>query len=1239
MRLDKNNVNMNQYPFPLSPFLENLANSGLSISVRDYRRISRVLSTSGDWDLDRLQAVLCSLLVDSHEQRLVFEQQFKQYFDADLNLNLSENVDIHRWNEELVQLLNTLDNQTEKEVTTRIPHTQPKLPNNNEAWTYKPRFYQRKIVWLTLGALFITLLTLWCVLRGHCFSPPIEQPEPSYDTSVPEVTPPPITEDSEPNTTRLYPNSLTIVDVVTRLHPRFSIHSLWQPLAIGSTLLAALFFFLWWRKRRPPPSHKLYSVDPHLSERHFDEGWIGGDLAPWLSSAEADYLAELLVYTKSESDSQQLDMAASIEASAAQGGIPTPRFYKQQQLQQLLILDGSQGLCRSWNSLSKELVNSLQQRGIKLTNGTYHQSPDQFVDSMGQRQHLSDWDQQHPQLLLIIFADTQGQQGILEFDWQQWPEALLFSYHEPRFWDEREQRLLSQGVKLHHANVAQLLTEVEQQQSETPSVTQQQQVQYPYDYFVQGLDERDIDYIARVLGPALPWAEVCSLYAGGLSFAAIERLRQRYFKQVPREQTQRLLRLSGSGCRRRSMDFSPRMVIALRQRFAKRDQAWRQTMLTGWYELLNEVEPKAQQSLEWQFWQWQKLRLGMHEDTDHSLQELYDLYQSSPALQDAIQAELKRGDVRHGVDAIPLALPDSLVAKKQLYAMTEADTGLQKIQAYPHAGWQRWGAIISTLFALVWLGLGVWQMIKLPQAPELIFPVGGSEKWQALTEWEITTEGYQLHLLNMAQDQHVLKGDINKAQLPATLTLATEAVERPCQKMIQPSSTVLAEIQLYRCAVLTNQDKPLTSWQQAVKQRNPQGLPHRRQLSIAIVLHQANQASSMLKESLLKHNSVDWVMDITLLEGMAVNENNLYQRLQQQLGLWLAKTQILLIQDKHYELTQLTDKLSKTRLVILQGDFDHLASIFVTEQDQPLLDEKGLQQMAEKASITMQAKGEAPAAIYPVDMRAVAGATVAIVEPEMVKIPQGSFKMGCVSDKDCYDDEKPVHKVTVATFEMGKYEVTNQQYATFLKAIQWRGTKEQPWFNTKEENSYSHLIENQGNYQVEEGFEDHPVINVSWYGANAYLQWLSEQTGKAYRLPTEAEWEYAARAGTTTPYWWGDKASHRKANYDDDGLIKGKDQWPETSPVNSFSANPWGLHDMAGNVYDWVADCYHDNYKNAPKEGRAWLEDCNNKKAAVRILRGGSWGSIPINLRSAYRAYDDADVRSGSAGFRAARTR
>jgi formylglycine-generating enzyme required for sulfatase activity len=171
------------------------------------------------------------------------------------------------------------------------------------------------------------------------------------------------------------------------------------------------------------------------------------------------------------------------------------------------------------------------------------------------------------------------------------------------------------------------------------------------------------------------------------------------------------------------------------------------------------------------------------------------------------------------------------------------------------------------------------------------------------------------------------------------------------------------------------------------------------------------------------------------------------------------------------------------------------------------------------------------------------------------------------------------------------------------------------------------------------GRDKRPVINVSWDDAKLYIDWLNAKTGKTYRLLSEAEREYVTRAGTTTPFWWGSSITPKQANYNGNHTFgegaKGEFR-QQTVPVDSFEANPWGLFNVHGNVWEWCEDIQNDSYDGAPTDGSAWLQGGH---ALRRVLRGGSWSDGPRNLRAAYRDGGDATrVRGWGLGFRLART-
>jgi formylglycine-generating enzyme required for sulfatase activity len=230
--------------------------------------------------------------------------------------------------------------------------------------------------------------------------------------------------------------------------------------------------------------------------------------------------------------------------------------------------------------------------------------------------------------------------------------------------------------------------------------------------------------------------------------------------------------------------------------------------------------------------------------------------------------------------------------------------------------------------------------------------------------------------------------------------------------------------------------------------------------------------------------------------------------------------------------------------------------------------------------------------------------------PEMVVVPAGAFMMGSpATERGRYGNEGPQHRVTIAKpFAVSKFDVT---FADWEACVSVGGCPKVS--------------------DLSFGRNNKPLINVTWTDGQKYVAWLAKMTGRPYRLLTEAEWEYAARAGTGTAYYWGEEIGKGNANCGGCGS-----RWDKSEPswVGSFPTNAFGLHDMAGNVWQWVQDCYHDDYDGAPTDGSVWAGgDCSR-----RIVRGGSWLIGPELLRSAFRVGMGFDDHNTDLGFRVARS-
>ena len=261
--------------------------------------------------------------------------------------------------------------------------------------------------------------------------------------------------------------------------------------------------------------------------------------------------------------------------------------------------------------------------------------------------------------------------------------------------------------------------------------------------------------------------------------------------------------------------------------------------------------------------------------------------------------------------------------------------------------------------------------------------------------------------------------------------------------------------------------------------------------------------------------------------------------------------------------------------------------------------------------------------------------------PIMVGIPAGRFLMGSpANEAGRFDNEGPQHIVSVRAFALGKFDVTSEQFRSFLEATGYVPQPCNRMLNLGWRSPGGGLA-----YPPDEVEPRRwPAVCLDWRDAGAFIAWLNAKVKAAhpelakrsgpYRLPSEAEWEYAARAGTTTARWWGDAIGAANANCNGCGS-----EWDDRvlSDVDSFKPNPFGLYGMLGNAWQWTADCWHKSYVGAPADGKAWTE----KDCAKYVLRGGSWDNVPVFVRSAARSGSPADGGeydySSLAGFRLAR--
>jgi formylglycine-generating enzyme required for sulfatase activity len=273
-----------------------------------------------------------------------------------------------------------------------------------------------------------------------------------------------------------------------------------------------------------------------------------------------------------------------------------------------------------------------------------------------------------------------------------------------------------------------------------------------------------------------------------------------------------------------------------------------------------------------------------------------------------------------------------------------------------------------------------------------------------------------------------------------------------------------------------------------------------------------------------------------------------------------------------------------------------------------------------------------------------------LVKIPLVKIPAGEFLMGSPLDEaERYDDEGPQHVVTLGSFSIGRMPITQAQWR---EVAEWQPLAGESWgreldpepsfFQTRSNlKAWNYSVGRFSTLEGEANSDQRPVDNVSWLDAMEFCERLSRRTGRHYTLPSEAQWEYACRAGSITPFHFGPTITPELANYDGNYTYgegpKGAYR-QQTTPVGLFPVNPWGLHDMHGNVWEWCLDHWHESYDNAPFDGRAWIDpaakDSKAEEEQPRLLRGGSWYDGPRSCRSARRVHVRPGYASSDVGFR-----
>jgi formylglycine-generating enzyme required for sulfatase activity len=1279
-------------PFPLAGFLQWLqAVEGLDvhITLRDYRRIQRVLLSDGEWTHTRLQQVLAALLAHSHEQQVVFAQAYRQFFAVpEADNGIQTPLDIGRIRQEL-QWLGQRSSASLPDGL--LPDPQPAATGGDVAL---PRPWWKGTAFRWVMALVLGLLL---VFGGQATYHYLTQPG---NTPVQvDTTPKPVVPANKPISEQITikPGALPTPAAETS-PPASTAPALWWwllPLAgLGFTAYAG---YQRWQLERIPRLPAAPPTDT-AGKAYFDPALVGGRMPEWLDKDTLDYCADSVGFFITEDSSHEPDMPATIRATAEAGGIPHIRLLRHKQLFHLLVLvdDLAEGV--RWNPVAEELANGLRRRGLPVTVGHLQGNLREFHTDEGRHWTLRELGEERGHYVVVVFAeagllDRQKDRDVLE-ELQQWPQLAWLAFREQRHWGGAEQVLQQHGVHLWEASPRHL-PEVfrhlagEMLRYSLPQLPARQ-------WLAQQPHEPLASYLPRVLGDALPLARLAALFPPPLSPALLVRLALAFFPHLPLLRVQRLYRVAGSRVEAGGLSLPVATLQLLRGQFlALHSDAQRRKVIDTLLEWMQEAEPedKDKHSPAWWAWRWRYARLLAELDADRGY-PLLEAVERSGLFAEGVAADL---------DSLPVSRPPQQASTlKNLYLLGKRHgyTLLDKAQALPgSAFWQRAvqaGSLATLLLAVVLGGWQFWpalqpglvkQAATVPTQPQQLTPptspsappitaklpamvtiptgtfdMGCVENSGFCQDNEKPVHSVSVPAFDMGAYE-VTVGQF-KAFVDATGYQTTAEQQGSCISYDASGNWNEVKGNSWRKTDYTQTDySPVTcvSWQDAQaylkwlsgQTQQQWRLPTEAEWEYAARggtktayswgdqepvcdTQAANgaQFSDCKEKAPLKvgrfkpnpfglydvHGNVwEWVEDCynndyqgapadgSARQGCDANASRVLRG-----GSWNNSEPWTL--RSAYRFNHSRDNRNNSMGFRAARTINPL----------PSTGKGAAGQVAQAPQQGQAAPGTSPKAVQD---------TQKVPAPAMLPIPAGKFTMGCDPKRDdveggCYDDEKPPHEVSVPSFWLAATDVTVAQYMACVDA---GGCPAPAW--KEKGNSYNidtgtdDLYKKMG--EVLTG-KDYPIVGVSWNDAQAYVQWLSQQTGKHYRLPTEAEWEYAARAGTDTAYPWGNAIGKDNANCSGD--LCG-DKFSYTSPVGSFAANPFGLYDMNGNVYQWVEDCWQGDYKGAPVDGSA-RQGCGAN--ASRVLRGGSWYYEPWLLRSANR-YDSPDFRYNDVGFRAAR--
>jgi hypothetical protein len=623
--------------FPLVPFLVSLEAVGIRATLQDYRRIALALRAGGRWNTGQLCGVLASLLVRDPEKEEAFRQHFARFFQLEEEAQEPfSHIDLGHALEDLQHLKES--GPPPAPVAPQPPPAPSRERTSGERRTAPRRRLGRKpaIALLLTTLIAVSGALLW---KRFASSPPPPRPAeraPQEKTSQGQA-PTPAPRSSVPM--RLYPNAVGIR--IKKVPPDRRLEwSLTGTLIIGVSGYGLWLWWLWRRRNRGP-------IPPAAGEglpRLFRTAEIGGAPDPLLDRETLDRLADSLGYFRSEIIGRELDVRASIEATARWGGVPRPVFETRRQIRSVILFEDLFAEAHSWNTVAAELASGLALRGVPLLHGFFRGIPDRFRLEGGLEVHLEDLEDDRRGYLVLVFTDGKGltspRAALALETLARWPQVAWMQLEEPRAWDQSAALVARHGLRVFPASRTGLLQVADRFTSEIAAAPT---ISTPPERW-GGLPPRPLigrlaEYVETLLGDSLLWVQACAMVVPPFSLGLADRVRERFHPDLPPERRQRLLALPGTMRSVGGITFSLEVTAVLREGFRRRrSPAAQEEVLAFLAERIREAEPPEVASRAHQAWEWRLERLRLEHDPDSAIERLAVLSQGP--LQGAILGDL-----------------------------------------------------------------------------------------------------------------------------------------------------------------------------------------------------------------------------------------------------------------------------------------------------------------------------------------------------------------------------------------------------------------------------------------------------------------------------------------------------------------------------------------------------------------------------------------------------------------------